>query len=124
MKHLNYQTETFTLHVEVQDQLSQADKDLITVLFKTLVEETTTKEVSTTKYGRTTITVKDIHAQVLKTIIDKGLKVSCKNGDCRVPKTVDEIPPNLLKKSSDSYKKARAKLYYKLKKEQALWLQD
>ena len=117
MKHLNYQTEKFTLHVEVQDVLTQADKDIITVLFQSLIDDTSEKKEVTqpVKHGRTMITVKDVHQQVLDTIIKKGLKVSCKNGDCRVPKTVDEIPPNLLKKSSDTYKRARQKLYYRLK---------
>ena len=114
MKHLIYQTETFKMSVEVQDVLTQSEKDLITAMFHSLVVETAPKKAKV-EHGMTMITVKDVQDQVLMTIIDKGLKVSCKNGDCRVPKTVDEIPPNLLKKSSDSYKKARAKLYYNLK---------
>lgn len=121
MKHLNYQTETFTLHVEVQDVLTQNDKDLITVLFKTLVDETATAEVevkivhppSTTMFK---IHEKDVREQVLRTLIEKNLEVSCKDGVCRLPRTVGEIPPNLLLKSSVTYKKARQKLYYLLKK--------
>ena len=117
MKHLNYQTEKFKLSVEVHDVLTQADKDLIAVMFKSLVDETAPKKKVV--LGRTSITVKDVHRQVLRTIIDKEMKVSCKDGACRVPRTVDEIPPNLLLKSADSYKKARQKLYYNLKKKQA-----
>ena len=123
MKHLNYQTETFTLHVEVQEQLSQADKDLITVLFKTLVEETTVptnKRPYKVVLGKTSTTERDVHEQVLQTLIDTNQEVSCNlDGECRVPKTISEVPPNLLKKSAPTYKKARAKLYYKLKKAQA-----
>ena len=114
MKHLNYQTEKFTLHVEVQDELTQADKDIITVLFQSLIESK--EEVKPVKYGKTGISDEAIKEQVLRTLIDKEKAVSCKNGDCRIPTSVDEIPPNLLKKSSDTYKRARAKLNYLLKK--------
>lgn len=114
MKHLNYQTEKFTLHVEVQDVLTQADKDIITVLFQSLIESK--EEVKPVKYGKSIIMEKDVREQVLRTLIDKGQEVSCKDGDCRLPRTVDEIPPNLLLKSSSTYKLARQKLYYILKK--------
>jgi len=116
MKHLNLETKNLKLNVEVLNVLTQEEKDLVTMMFSSLV---TTEKPKQVKRGKTMITEKDVHQQVLRTLITKGKKVSCKDGDCRIPKTVDEIPPNLLLKSSDSYKKARQKLYYKLKKTQA-----
>tara|TARA_R110002073_G_scaffold83997_3_gene200138 strand:- start:1089 stop:1400 length:312 start_codon:yes stop_codon:yes gene_type:complete len=101
--------------VEVLGVLTQQEKDLVTMMFSSLVtpDVKKPKEIIT---GKTMITVKDINQQVLRTLITKGKKVSCKDGDCRIPKTVDEIPPNLLNKSSKTYKNARQKLYYLLKK--------
>jgi hypothetical protein len=115
MKHLNYETASFKLNVEVQDVLSQSDKDLIAVLFKSLID--TEEEVKPTRtYGKTMIDEKDVRQQVLRTLIDKNSEVSCKDGSCRVPREVNEIPPNLLLKSSKTYKNAHQKLYYILKK--------
>jgi hypothetical protein len=113
MKHLNFETKNLKLNVEVLNVLTQEEKDLVTMMFSSLV---TTEKPKQVKTGKTMITEKDVHQQVLRTIIDKGMKVSCKDGDCRIPKTVDEIPPNLLLKSSTTYKNARQKLYYILKK--------
>tara|TARA_R110000796_G_scaffold10289_2_gene34337 strand:+ start:2466 stop:2855 length:390 start_codon:yes stop_codon:yes gene_type:complete len=129
MKHLNYQTETFTIHVEVQDVLSQNDKDLITVLFKSLVEDdnSSTQDLDALAEvkalmpkNNNIITTAEIHQQVLDTLIDKGQEVSCNlHGECRVPRTVAEIPPNLLMRKSKSYKSARSKVWYNNKKAQA-----
>lgn len=116
MKHLNYETESFKLNVEVQDVLSQSDKDLIAVLFKSLIDIKSEKVKPTVTYGKTMIDEKDIMQQVLQTLILKEKKVSCKDGSCRVPRTVDEIPPTLLEKSNKAYKNARMKLYHVIKK--------
>ena len=117
MKHLNYQTETFTLHVEVQDVLTQAEKELITAMFHSLVVETAKPKAIVHPKAPAKITGAEIQQQVLQTLIDRGQEVSCNlDGECRVPKLVSEVPPNLLKKSASTYKNARQKLYYKLKK--------
>tara|TARA_R110002096_G_C14277917_1_gene696309 strand:+ start:264 stop:653 length:390 start_codon:yes stop_codon:yes gene_type:complete len=122
MKHLNYQTETFTIHVEVQDVLSQNDKDLITVLFKSLVEDddSSTQDLDALAEVKALmpkninmISTEEIHQQVLHTLIDNGKEVSCNLlGDCRVPRIVGDIPPHLLLRKSKTYKAARAKVRY------------
>ena len=116
MKHLNFETNNLKLNVEVLGVLTQQEKDLVTMMFSSLVTTDVKKEPKEIITGKTMITVKDINQQVLRTLITQNKKVSCKGGDCRIPKTVDEIPPNLLLKSATTYKNARQKLYYLLKK--------
>ena len=131
MKHIHFQTTDFKFTLEVNNEITTGDKQLILSMVASLIDQqlpsptaeivykgvspnVKSVKVEPKKVSKFTITEQEVQNKILFKLQKE--KIKCSPGFDRtpiVPVTMDDVPPNILIKKSRWYKNAYASIWAK-----------